>query len=73
MTTYQITFNEKSTFGKNLLALFEQNKKLVKLEDPLMMSKEEFEAICNKGREEFERGECREYNSDEFKKRFGLD
>ena len=33
MTTYQITFNEKTDFGKNLLVLFQDNKKQIKIKE----------------------------------------
>ena len=58
MTTYEITFNEKTTFGKNLLSFFEENKKNVKVKYPTLMTKKEFEAKCARGVAQFERGEC---------------
>ena len=70
MVTYQITFNEKTTFGKNLIALFLQNKKLVKLKeeqkelqtkkqkkDPTLLTEEEFDAKIEEARAQYERGE----------------
>jgi len=58
MTTYEITFNERSTVGKNILAFLEQNKKYVKINDTYKMTKEEFDAKCAEAREQCMRGEC---------------
>ena len=57
MTTLQITFNEKTEFGKNLLALLELNKKLVKLKYPTKLSEEEFDAKIQEARDQYARGE----------------
>ena len=72
MTTYQITFNEKTDFGKNLLVLFHNNKKQIKLKeevklkerakvkvkkDPTLLTKEEFDAKIQESREQYARGE----------------
>ena len=65
MTTYEITFNERSTVGKNILAFLEQNKKYVKINTPTKMTKEEFDAKCNEAREQWKRGECFTFHTNE--------
>ena len=57
MTTYEITFNERSKVGKNLLAFLEDNKKYVKFNDPTKMTKKEFYARIKEAEEQYERGE----------------
>jgi hypothetical protein len=73
MTTYEITFNEKTKVGKDVLAFLEQNKKYVKLKDPTEMTKEEFYAKIQRGREQFERGECTRVAKKDLKKFLGLE
>ena len=72
MTTYEITFNEKTTFGKNLIAFFLENKKRVKLKDPTLLTEEEFDAKIQEAREQFARGEYIVYDSEAFRKKYGL-
>ena len=71
MVTYEITFNERSAKGKEILAFLKENK--VEIKDPTKMTKEEFEAKCARGREQFERGECTVYDSEVFKRKLGLE
>ena len=89
MTTYQITFNEKTDFGKNFLVFLEQNKKQVKVKntipkqqnktkekekkDPTLMSKEEFYAEVEEARQQIKRGEYRIYDQNFRKEVMGLD
>ena len=78
MTTYQITFNERTNFGKNFLLFLEENKKYVKINNntkinSAKMTKEEFDAGIQLAREQYERGEYTVYNSEEFRKKYGLD
>ena len=78
MTTYEITFNEHTDFGKNLLAFFEKNKKYVKVNDntkasPTKMTKEEFDAKIQRAREQYARGEYTVYNNrEEFDNSLGV-
>jgi predicted RNase H-like nuclease (RuvC/YqgF family) len=73
MTTYEITFNERTKIGKDILAFLEQNKKYVKLKDPTKMTKEEYEAKIARGIAQYERGECTVYNNrEEFEKLLGV-
>ena len=65
MTTYEVTFNERTAFGKNFLAFLTENKKYVKVNDPTKMTKKEFEDKCARGRAQFERGECTRMLPDE--------
>jgi hypothetical protein len=57
MTTYEITINEKTKIGKDILAFLEQNKKHIKLKDPTEMTKEEFYAKIQRAEEQHLRGE----------------
>jgi len=57
MTTYEITFNEKTAVGKDLLMFLEQNKKYVKVNAFANMSEEEFDAKIQRAREQYARGE----------------
>ena len=68
MTTYEVTFNEKSKVGKDLLSFFEQNKKQIKVNDPTLMTKEEFEAEIEESYQEYLRGEYTEVEYDEIDK-----
>ena len=73
MTTYEITFNEKTVAGKNLLAFLEQNKKYVKVKNPTKMTKEKFEAKIQRARKQYECGEYTIYhNREEFDKLLGV-
>ena len=73
MTTYEITFNEKSAFGKNLLAFLEQNKKYVKVNDPTKMTKEEFDDMLAEAEEEWKRGAVIRVERKDIKKFLGLE
>ena len=73
MTTYEITFNEKTNVGKSLIAFLEQNKKYIKLKDPTEMTKEEFEAMLDESKKQYERGEYTVYDDDFRKNVMGLD
>ena len=73
MTTYEITFNEKTNVGKSLIAFLEQNKKYIKLKDPTEMTKEEFEAKLKRSEEQYKRGEYVIYDDDFRKNVMGLD
>ena len=73
MTTYEITFNEKTNVGKSLIAFLEQNKKYIKLKDPTEMTKEEFEAMLDEAKEQARRGEVTRINPEEQKKFLGLE
>jgi hypothetical protein len=73
MRTYEITFNERSKVGKYLLAFLEENKKYVKLNDPTEMTEAEFDAKLQRAREQYARGEYTVFNSEDFKKKYGLD
>ena len=73
MTTYEITFNERSAFGKNFLAFLEQNKKYVKVNDPTEMTKEEFYAKLEKARAQYEHGECKRISREDIRKLMGLE
>ena len=72
MTTFEITFNEKSTIGKYLLLFLEQNKKTIKVKDPTKLSKEEFLANIDEALEQYNRGEYSHFNAEEFKNKYGL-
>ena len=56
MTTYEITFNEKTDAGKNILAFLDENKKYVKVKNPAKMTKEEFNAMLEESREQYRQG-----------------
>ena len=73
MTTYEITFNERSAFGKNLLTFLEQNKKYVKVNDPTEMTKEEFEAKLARATAQADRGECKRIAREDIPKLLGLE
>ena len=73
MTTYEITFDEKTKAGKGLLTYLEQNKDHLIINDPTEMTKEEFEAKCAIAVAQYERGECTRYNREEFRKFCGLE
>ena len=73
MTTYEITFNENTAVGKNILAFLEENKKYIKINGPAKMTKEEFYAEIDEAIAQYERGEYTVYNSEEFRKKYGLD
>ena len=86
MTTYQITFNEKTTFGKNLIAFFLQNKKFVKVieeqkklqikkqkKDPTLLTKEEFYAQIDEALAQCERGEYHIYDEKFRKEVMGIE
>ena len=68
MTTYEITFNERSKVGKYLLAFLSENKKYIKLNNPAKMTEEEFEAKIQKSKEQYLRGEYTEVLPGEFDK-----
>ena len=72
MTTYEITFNEHTDFGKNLLAFFEENKKYVKVNDNTKMKKEEFCSMLDEAREQIKRGEYSVYDENFRKNVLGL-
>ena len=72
MTTFEITFNEKSIVGKYLLLFLENNKKHVKVKDPTLMTKAELIATVEEAREQFKRGEYTVYDSEEFRTKYGL-
>ena len=57
MTTYEITFNEKTDAGKNILAFLDENKKYVKVNNPAKMTEEEFYAKIDRSLAQYERGE----------------
>ena len=57
MATYEVTFNERTAFGKNFLAFLTENKKYVKINDPTKMTEEEFEAKIQIAEEQYARGE----------------
>ena len=56
MTTYEVTFNEKTAFGKNFLAFLVANKKYVKVKNPTEMTEEEFDAMIEESREQYRQG-----------------
>ena len=68
MTTYEITFNEKTKTGKNFLTFLEENKKYVKVNNPAKMTKEEFEAKIKRAEEQYARGEYTEVLPGGFEK-----
>ena len=70
MTTYEITFNEKTAAGKNILAFLEKNKKYVKVNAPKVsastkMTKKEFYAMIDEALAQYERGEYTELGPDD--------
>ena len=67
MATYEVTFNEKTDFGKNLLTFLTENKKYVKVKDHTKMTKEEFFAKLDKAKKQCERGEYTVYNKESFR------
>ena len=73
MTTFEITFNEKSTIGKYLLLFLEQNKKSIKVKDPTKLSKEEFDEKIQRARDQYARGEYYVYDEKFRKEVMGLD
>ena len=73
MTTYEVTFNEKTAFGKNLLAFLVANKKYVKVKDPTEMTREEFDAMLEESRAQYARGEYFELKPEDQKKILGLE
>ena len=72
MTTYKITFNERTNFGKNFLIYLQENKKYIKVNDPTKMTEEEFYAKIKKAEEQYERGEYTVYDEDFRKNVLGL-
>ena len=72
MTTYEITFNERTKIGKNFLDFIQENKKYFKIKDPTEMTREEFDAKCARAREQYERGEYTVYDDDFRKNVMGL-
>ena len=68
MTTYEITFNEKTKTGKNFLAFLEENKKYLKVNNPAKMTKEEFEAMIDESLAQYERGEYKELKYEDIDK-----
>ena len=56
MTTYEITFNEKTAVGKNILAFLDENKKYVKVKNSTKMTKEEFNVMLEESREQYRQG-----------------
>ena len=73
MTTYEITFNERSAFGKNLLTFLEQNKKYVKVNDPTEMTKEEYMNMLAESTAQAERGEVKRLKHEDISKFLGLE
>ena len=82
MTTYQITFNEKTDFGKNLLVFFQDNKRQLKLKeeakikvkkDPTLLTKEEFYAKIDKALQQCRQGKAKRLNPEEQRKFLGLE
>jgi len=73
MTTYEITFNEHTDFGKNLLAFFEKNKKYVKVNDNTKMTKEELETRIKRAEERYKQGKSIRLERKDFKKFLGLE
>jgi len=82
MITYQITFNEKTEFGKNLIELFQNNKRQIKVKeekvtktkkDPTLLTEEEFDAKIQEARVQYERGECKELKYEDIDKFLGLE
>ena len=73
MTTYEITFNERTTVGKNILTFLEQNKKYIKINDTTKMTFEEFVEKCERARKQYERGECKELKYEDIDKFLGLE
>ena len=73
MTTYEITFNERTAFGKNLIAFLLENKKLVKINNSSKMTEAEFETKIQIAEEQYARGEYTIYNNrEEFDKSLGV-
>jgi hypothetical protein len=73
MTTYEITFNEKTKIGKNFLVFLQENKKFFKLKKTSKMTQEEFYAKIDKSIEQDRRGESFEVKPEDFKKFLGLE
>ena len=73
MTTYEITFNERSKIGKSFLGFIQENKKYFKIKDPTEMTREEFFAKLDKAKKQCERGECTRVAKEELKKFLGLE
>jgi len=85
MTTYQITFNEKTDFGKNLLVLFQNNKRQLKVKeevkikerakekvkkDPTLLTKEKFYAEIDEAIAQYKRGEYTRITPEDDLKKF---
>ena len=73
MTTYEITFNERTKIGKNFLVYLEQNKKYFKLHNPAKMTEDEFDAMLEDAREQYARGEYIELEYENISKYLGLE
>ena len=73
MTTYEITFNEHTEFGKNLLAFFEENKKYLKISDSTKMTEDELETRIKRAEERYKQGESIRLDRKDFKKFLGLE
>ena len=82
MITYQITFNEKTEFGKNLIELFQNNKRQIKVKeekvtktkkDPTLLTEEDFYAMIDESLAQYERGEYFELKPEDQKKFLGLE
>ena len=73
MTTYEVTFNERTAIGKNLLAFFEENKKYVKVKDPTKMTKEEFYAKIERSAEQARQGRVRRIKYEDIDKFLGIE
>jgi hypothetical protein len=59
MTTYEITFDERTAVGKNILMFLEQNKKHIKVVDSTEISdKEELVAIIEQAHKDQKEGKC---------------
>ena len=73
MTTYEITFNEKTKTGKNFLTFLEENKKYVKVNNPAKMTKEEFYAKILIAYQQCKQGKSIRVEPKDFEKFLGLE
>ena len=75
MATYEIKLNEKTKIGKEIFLFLQQHNVKMKLKEKekTKMTKEEFDAKCARVLANYERGEYTVFNSEDFRKKYGLD
>ena len=71
MTTYEITFNEKTEKGQSILNFLRENK--VKIKDPTKMTEEEFYDKIDRAREQCMAGRAKRLKHKDIDKFLGLE